>query len=118
MSIEDLTLKQIKELMNQFSCGSNNVKNPHPATSKYVLVRTYSAGVHVGILTHAKGTEVTLTDSRRIWSWSGALSCSEIAQNGITGGKLTVVNPVIFLTEVIEIIPITSGAEKCLREFK
>lgn len=117
MNIEDLTLKQIKELIAQFGCGSNNEK-PHPATGKYVLVRTYSAGVHVGVLTHAKGTEVDLVDSRRIWSWQGAMSCSEIAQNGIISGKVTVVNPTIFLIGVIEIIPMTSGAEKCLREFK
>lgn len=39
---------------------------------KEVIVRTYSAGVHVGELVSHKGTEVTLKNARRIWKWVGA----------------------------------------------
>ncbi len=38
----------------------------------HVLVRTYSAGVHFGILVKRDGKEVTLANCRRIWSWNGA----------------------------------------------
>ena len=89
----------------------------HPAVGKYCVVRTYSAGVHAGVLRAARGTEVPLTDSRRIWGWTGALSCSEIAMTGITGGKVAVAVPVQYLTEAIEIIPATAEAEKCLRSW-
>lgn len=114
MNIEDLTIKQARELSALF--GNNQpATQPHPAVGKYCVVRTYSAGVHAGVLQSARGTEVTLTDSRRIWSWTGALSCSEIATTGISGGKVAVAVPIQYLTEAIEIIPATEESEKCLR---
>ena len=42
----------------------------------YVLVRTYSAGVHAGYLSERKGKEVKLIKARRIWYWDGAASLS------------------------------------------
>ena len=113
MNIEDLTIKQARELAALFGGGTSTPT--HPAVGKYCIVRTYSAGVHAGVLEKANGTEVTLTDSRRIWSWTGALSCSEIAVAGITGGKVSVAVPTQYLTEAIEIIPASAEAEKCLR---
>lgn len=90
----------------------------HPLTGKTVLVRTYSAGLHFGTLAQANGKLVHLTNSRRVWNWTGgALSCSEIATKGITGGKIAVEVPAIFLTEAIEIIPMSAEAEKCLRSY-
>ena len=50
-----------------------------PKEEKYVIVRTYSAGVFAGYLISQKGKEVTLTDARRIWFWSGAASLSQLA---------------------------------------
>lgn len=41
---------------------------------KYVIVRTYSAGVFAGNLKSRNGKEVELTDARRIWRWAGAAS--------------------------------------------
>ena len=38
----------------------------------FVLVRTYSAGVHCGTLEQREGREVSLSDVRRIWRWRGA----------------------------------------------
>ena len=114
MNIEDLTLKQARELAALFG-GGTTPPVQHPAVGKYCVVRTYSAGVHAGILQAASGTAVTLADSRRIWNWTGALSCSEIAVSGITGGKVAVAVPTEYLTEAIEIIPATAEAEKCLR---
>lgn len=84
---------------------------------KYVVVRTYSAGVHIGELAVRKGKEVTLHNARRLWSWSGALSLSEVSQNGISGGKVSCPVPSIDLTEAIEIIPCSEVAEAALRAF-
>ena len=80
---------------------------------KYVLVRTYSAGVHIGYLEHFEGMQVTLIKSRRIWSWVGALSCSELATCGPSEPKkckLSEEVPEITLTQAIEIIPIQNKA--------
>lgn len=35
---------------------------------KYVIVRTYSAGVFAGFLESRKAREVVLTKARRLWS--------------------------------------------------
>ncbi len=42
----------------------------------FVLIRTYSAGVHFGNLEEMDGQMVRLSNARRLWSWSGALSLS------------------------------------------
>ncbi len=86
---------------------------------KHVLVRTYSAGVHVGVLQQHNGREVILTTSRRIWSWKGAFTLSEIAMKGLDSkhSRMSMKVPEILLTEAIEIIPTTEAArnsfEKC-----
>ena len=49
---------------------------------KYCIIRTYSAGVHAGILKSRDGKEVTLTDARRIWYWDGAATLSQLATDG------------------------------------
>lgn len=49
---------------------------------KYVIVRTYSAGVFAGNLKSRNGKEVVLTNARRLWYWAGAASLSQLAVNG------------------------------------
>ena len=75
---------------------------------KKVLIRTINAGVHYGTLVEKDGKEVLLSNAKRIWSWSGALSLSEIAMKGLDIDKSKISVPVdnIILTEAIEIIPI------------
>lgn len=47
-----------------------------------VLIRTQSAGVHVGTLKHREGMIVTLTGARRVWRWRGANTLHELSQRG------------------------------------
>ena len=49
----------------------------------FVIVRSADSGVHAGYLANRNGSEVTLTDSRRIWYWSGAASLSQMANEGV-----------------------------------
>lgn len=76
---------------------------------KAVLIRTQSSGVHFGILIEREGTEVLLSNARRIWNWTGALSLSEISQRGInlSGSKVSVKVEEIILTQATEIILIS-----------
>ena len=79
----------------------------------YVLVRTYSAGVHVGYLFTKSGKEVVLVDSIRIWYWSGAASLSQLATDGTSDPyncKFSVPVSKITLTEAIEIIQVSQDA--------
>lgn len=76
-----------------------------------VLVRTYSAGVHFGTLASRDGREVVLRDARRIWSWVGANTLSEISLRGVgDGSKISDPVPEIVLTEAIEVIPLAEKA--------
>lgn len=74
----------------------------------FVLIRTYSAGVHFGTLVEKNGQEVHLSNARRLWSWQGALSLSEVAMKGIDvkNSKISVPVDEIILTQAIEIIPV------------
>lgn len=77
---------------------------------KPVIVRTFSAGVHFGYLARREGKEVDLIKSRRIWSWQGANTLSEIATLGLDSKRSRVAVPVsITLTEAIEIIDCTDA---------
>ena len=83
------------------------------ATKKpVVVVRTYSAGVHVGTLVSQKGREVVLSNARRVWRWRGANSLHELALRGASGDwtRISESVPTITLTEAVEIIPASNDA--------
>lgn len=84
----------------------------------YVIVRTYSAGVHAGTLESRTGKEATLTNTRRLWFWDCACSLSQLALEGVKNPencKFSVTIPEIILTEVIEIMPTTPEAEQNIK---
>ena len=82
----------------------------------YVVVRTYSAGVHVGVLESRDGKEVTLSDARRIWRWFGANTLHEISLRGVNAeSKVSEAVSSITLTEAIEVIPCAPAGEASLR---
>ena len=87
-------------------------------TDNIVLIRTYSAGVHFGVLKSREGKEVVLTNARRLYSWAGACSLSQVAVNGVdyANSKISVVVPEITLTEVVEIIPMVKDTAKKMME--
>ncbi len=83
----------------------------HPFVGRRCLVRTYSAGVHIGNVVAFDGMEVILKDALRLWKWhGGGLSLSAVANNGIKGGRLNRTGEVC-LTNAIELIPTTPEAE-------
>jgi ferredoxin-fold anticodon binding domain-containing protein len=84
---------------------------------KHCLVRTYSAGVHIGIVETINGTEVFLKNSRRIWRWEGAFTLSEVATKGVKKtSRIAIEIPEILLTQAIEIIPTTEAAQGTFAE--
>ena len=87
---------------------------------KFVVVRTYSAGVFAGYLVHRDGKEVHLVNARRLWYWSGAASLSQLAIDGVAkpnACKFPVPVDVV-LTEAIEIISTTPKAKKSIEAVK
>ena len=79
---------------------------------KHCVVRTYSAGVHLGTLAAREGTNVLLQDARRLWKWNGAFTLSEVATTGISksGSRIAAAVPLMELTQAVEIIPTTEAA--------
>lgn len=86
---------------------------------KYVIVRTYSAGVFAGELVSRKGQEVVLQNARRIWYWTGAASLSQLAMEG-TSSPSTCKFPCevsrVELLQAIEILDVTDAARKSIKE--
>lgn len=117
MSIDSLTIKEAKELACMFGGLTKGDNCCHPMLGKRVLVRTYSAGVHIGTLVSANGMECHLKDALRLWKWEGGgLSLSAVAENGIVKGRLNR-TPEVFLTNCIEFIPTSESAEKTFEKF-
>ena len=92
---------------------ANNIPSAPAQTSNEVIVRTYSAGVHIGTLQSREGQQVTLTNARRLWSWSGAFTLNAVATKGIRrkDSRISVAVPSIVLLEAIEIIPVAEGVD-------
>tara|TARA_R110002012_G_scaffold131849_4_gene284717 strand:+ start:179 stop:550 length:372 start_codon:yes stop_codon:yes gene_type:complete len=83
----------------------------------YVIIRTYSAGVHAGYLKSRDGKEVELLKSRRIYQWSGASTLSQLAQSGTSkpeSCKFPEAVDRMILTEAIEILDVTKKAKKTI----
>lgn len=117
MNIDDLTIKQAKELAQMFSSATANTVADVASEmiGKYVLIRTYSAGVWAGHLGKKSGNEVILYEARRMWQWKAkeGISLSAVAVNGIDSGDSRIATPVPEVwMEAIEIIPFSDTAWK------
>ena len=81
------------------------------------IVRSDKAGVFYGEIKERNGDEVTMTNVRRIWYWSGAASLSQLAVDGVSKPKdckFTVYVKEMIILGVIEIIPCTEEAIKSI----
>ena len=89
------------------------------AKKRYVIVRTYSAGVFAGTLESQSedGKRIVLSDARRLWYWRGAASLSQLAMSGTSApGACKFAVPVsrIEVTEAIEINDVTEAGRKSI----
>lgn len=109
-------INNLKALLNdtQVNCEIQTNNATHPILNRRCLVRTYSAGVHIGDVVWfnpQNSMEVKLENALRLWRWEdGGLSLSAVANNGIVKGRLNKTGE-ICLTNAIEFIPTTKKAE-------
>ncbi len=87
---------------------------------KYVIVRTYSAGVFAGYLAGRKepGT-VVLKKARRLWYWKGAASLSQLAMEGVkcpNECKFPIEVNRVELLGVVEILDVTEQARRSISD--
>lgn len=90
------------------------------SVGKYVICRTYSAGVFAGTLESQSedGKRVVMRNARRIWYWAGACSLSQLAMEGTKEPeKCKFPCPVdsVELTEAIEILDVTPAAQESIQ---
>jgi hypothetical protein len=86
---------------------------------KYVIVRTYSAGVFAGYLESRTGQEVVMRNARRIWYWDGAASLSQLAMEGTSkpqNCKFPAPVDRVELLQAIEILDVTEKAKKIIEQ--
>ena len=84
----------------------------------YYIVRCDHSGVFAGNIKHREGREVTMTNVRRLWYWSGAASLSQLALEGVKkpgNCKFTVTVSELVVLDAIELIPCTAEAEACIK---
>lgn len=119
IDIENLTLKQLNEINKIFNSKNNKSKITDNLIGKKVIIRTYSAGVHFGVLDEVDGGSVRLKNCRRIWRWDVAFTLSEVSVKGIPkSSKLSCLINEIILNQVIEIIPCSNESIKSLEEIE
>ena len=85
--------------------------------NKWYIIRADRAGVFFGHIKERVGSEVTMTDVRRLWYWDGAASLSQIAVDGVKKPgtcKFTVTVPEMTILGAIEIIPCSDEAASCI----
>jgi small nuclear ribonucleoprotein (snRNP)-like protein len=116
LNIDDRTLGQLKQIASMTNNAPSAPKVASPFIGKHVLVRTFSAGVHIGTLEAKDETNVLLKDARRIWKWAGSFTLSEVATAGVKKdeSRISCTVPFIELTQATEIIPTTEAARKSL----
>jgi hypothetical protein len=86
MNIDDLTIRQAKELANLFGGASGSLQASF--VGKYVICRSRSEGLNAGVVVAADKTGVVLKDCRRLWYHKplreGACWYEAIANSGLS----------------------------------
>ena len=110
INVSDETFEAIKGQLQQTMA-------PLKDGLKYVICRTYSAGVFAGYLESRKGKEVVMRQARRVYYWAGAASLSQLCTDGTSAPgscKFPVAVDRVELTEAIEILDCTEKAQKSI----
>ena len=94
------------------------MKKQNKMIGKYVIVRSHLAGVFFGILSEKNGTELTLTNARKFYYYSGANTVEDIADKGalnVKNCKVTIEVEEIVISDFVQILPCT---EKAVEQIK
>jgi len=116
--INDMKLSDLLNLAKALINPDTETDTKKIEDGRYVIVRTYSAGVFAGNIQSRNGREVVLKNARRIWQWAGAASLSQLATDGTSKPddcKFPVEVLRVELLEAIEILDVTDKAEKSIK---
>ena len=116
---EEMKVKEIIDLINALQNKEEN--NLKKEDGRYVIVRTYSAGVFAGNIESRNGQEVVLRNARRLWKWVGAASLSQLAMEGVSepdNCMFPIAVDKVELFQAIEIIDTTLKGEQSIKAVK
>ena len=87
---------------------------------KRVIARIERAGVFHGTLDYIDSEIIRLKDARRIYYWNGALSVTDMAAKGLTGGQISIpVTTVEFMSDkIVELNECSEDASKSIETIK
>ena len=113
----------LRETHSEIEINGERYRKVEAISATDSLIRTYSAGVHVGQVIAGEGREVTLAPGAvRIWRWRGARTLTELATEGCHSAeqsgytRVSAPSPgTITLTEAIEILAVTTTASESIR---
>lgn len=97
------------------------MENKENRTNNYFVVRTDRAGVFFGEIKERSHDEITMTNVRKIWYWSGAAAVEQLAVDGVSkpeACKFTIAIKEMIIADPIQIIPCTDKAYKILSGVK
>ena len=120
--IEDTVVSKLSNVFNLGGTTNDNII-ADKFLGKYVIIRTYSAGVHFGVLEYydSKTKDVVLTEARRLFRWYNHFTLSQIAkeidEDKVSDWMLSTAIEAIKLTE-IEIILVSEKSERVLRTMR
>lgn len=123
MDIDQLTIKQVRELANVFN-GPSSMPHSNPLIGEYCVFRGYRQGVYVGkfVAVHMLGNVAyaEVQDARRMqYQKYNGFTLSSVATEGIgKDSKLSPPVPVhlLRLSDDAEIFAISSDSERSCRE--
>ena len=118
-----MTTQNHSDLHSEIEINGERYRKVEEISATDSLIRTYSAGVHVGRVIARDGREVTLAlGAVRIWRWRGARTLTELATTGCHSAeqssytRVSVPSPgTVVLTEAIEILEVTATASESIR---
>lgn len=111
MNIDDLTLRQIKEI--KAMAGFHNESDEKDILSDFVgrkvLIRDNKAGIFVTTLMKIKGSEWLGGESRKIYFWDKAGAVEGISMTGISdsGSRVTVKTPNSNGKDLVQLCPLS-----------
>lgn len=89
------------------------MSNHENIIGKKCIIRCDRAGVFFGTVASLEGREAELHDVRRLWRWSGATDCLQLATEGVkrpSNCRFTVTVPQLVVTDAIEVTPCSDAA--------
>ena len=118
INIDDLTLRQIKEIQSLAPTMGAQTAPQSRFIGKTVILRCNASGVFLADLADKQGQQVFARNAYRIFCWEGAFTLSEVSQTGVSAGsRVSQPMPEIEISDCIEVILVTDIAKESILNY-